>query len=640
MLRNSLIAFALIFYGVTAHGQTVIVDNADPEFTIEAGSWNVSSSTANYYGTDYTFADSSPAGITAQCRFRPNLPIAGYYYVSVWYNSGSNRAPDTPYTVYGDTVTSTVRVNQQVNGGGFYYIGQMHFAAGTGGSVTLSNNASPKVVMADAVKFEYAGETPGPEPGGQPPAETQEPEIRGLWVSRFEWPNGSQSTTKSNLDNIISTMANANFNALFLQVRGEMETLYPSPNEPWARAGFGYNPQSYDPMAYAISKAHAAGLEFHAYINTHVIYQGTSAPNVPGGQPVHPFFTHGNPTDPAHRDWVYHKSDGTPQLLGEGEENYDWAAPGVPGFQQWTREQALYVAQNYPVNGLHFDRIRFAGNGSEDPISVARRQIGSPSNPANLSIRTWNRDQITRLLNDIYGAVAEVNYNRPAGKPVIEISSAPYRGKSQQESVNQMLGEWTGIGAQDFFAPQVYTTNLTSFNNDLATNFPLANGRGVVAGLTRNQGAQTITNVAAEIEASRNQGAMGSIIFSYTGFKPGDFTAIRDSVYQSKVPTPGKPWLTSPTQAIIVGNVTGPENQPLLDAQLKRTGETYTWLSGADGFYAMLKVPSSQPLLLTASGTQYGYSPRSVAVPALQPGEVRRVNIQLGITAVDSWMLY
>ena len=184
------------------------------------------------------------------------------------------------YTLHGDEGTSTIRVDQQINGGQFFYIGQMHFAAGTGGSVSLANNADNLVVMADAVEWKYAGATPGPEPD-DPVFGPEGPELRGMWVSRFEWPRSSESATKANLDSIINALANANFNSIFLQVRGAMETFYPSPNEPWAKETFNYNPQSYDPLAYAVQKSHQAGLKFHAYINTHVITQGTVAPNVP-----------------------------------------------------------------------------------------------------------------------------------------------------------------------------------------------------------------------------------------------------------------------------------------------------------------------------------------------------------------------
>lgn len=640
-----LLTFALPFAG---QGQTVIVDNRDAGFAVELGTWQTGSSTPNGYSTDYRFAETTAGGTpTARCRFTPNLPLTGYYYIGVWYNVGTNRASNAPYTVHGDLVTSTVLVDQQLNGGQFFYIGQAHFQAGSGGSVSLANNASNLVVMADAVQWVYAGTSPGPEPGVEPgPEPNNTPEVRGLWVSRFEWPQSSESATKARLDQIINTMDNANFNALFLQVRGAMETFYPSPNEPWARETYNRVNPGYDPMAYAIQQSHARNIEFHAYINTHVITQSAATfPPSPSLVPPHPFNLHGNPADPNHSDWVFHIIEtGTGNYIPQpltgaqaGEENYNWTAPGVPGFMKWTRDQVLYVAQNYNVDGVHFDRIRFAGQGSYDPISLARSAVGSPSNPTNLSFRSWNRDQITRLVNDIYGAVAEVNYNRPSGKRLVQVSSAPFRGKSQQESVNQMLGEWCGIGAQDFFVPQVYTSSVSTFESVLQTNFPLAADRFVVAGLSRGT-AGSGSVIVDEIASARELGAKGSVIFSYSSIGSSEFTQIKNLLYTEKVATPDMPWLSSPTQGIVVGNVTGPGGVPILDAQVKRTGSTYTWLSGQDGFYSMLKIPASQAITVTV--TKAGYPAKVVNVPALTAGEVRRVNIALGDSAVDDWHIY
>src|SRR5690606_961085 len=115
------------------------------------------------------------------------LPLDGYYYVSVWYNVGANRAIDTPYTIHGASETRTIRVNQQHNGGQWVYIGQTYFNAGTGGSVSIANDAEPGVVMADAVQFEFTGTERGPEPplANPLPSGPATPEIRGLWVNRF-----------------------------------------------------------------------------------------------------------------------------------------------------------------------------------------------------------------------------------------------------------------------------------------------------------------------------------------------------------------------------------------------------------------------------------------------------------------------
>lgn len=162
----------------------------------------------------------------------------------------------------------------------------------------------------------------------------------------------------------------------------------------------------------------------------------------------------------------------------------------------------------------------------------------------------------------------------------------------------------------------------------------------MVAGLSRNVGSQTLATLSAQIEEARQQGAIGSLTFSYTGFQSGDFAALGQGVYADPAPYPAMPWLVNPTNAIIVGNVTDSSGAPLVDVRLIRSNNSYVWLSGSDGFFAMLKVPAKQSFTITANGTQYGYPVTSVPVPALAAGEVRRINIRLGVTAVEDWQLY
>ncbi|MGI8905563.1 MAG: Ig-like domain-containing protein [Candidatus Sumerlaeaceae bacterium] len=459
---------------------------------------------------------------------------------------------------------------------------------------------------------------------------TSGPEYRGMWTSRFEWPRTTQSATQTNIDTIMTNVRNANFNSVFFQIRGAMETLYPSPNEPWG-SQFSYTDPGYDPVAYAVNSAHTAGLEFHAYINTHCIFQATSTsgpppPHSPAGQPEHPFWLHGNPADPGRDDWCYVDSTGTTQPLGAGEDRYVWAAPGVPSFQTWTRDQILHVANTYDVDGVHFDRIRVAGTGSYDPISRAR-QASPITNPAGLTFQNWQRDQITRFLNDTYGAVAELNANRSPGKRHIKVSSAPFSLVSSQLGVNQDLNAWTKIGAQDFFCPQVYTSSLSTFASRLATNLPNANGRYIVAGMSRNT-AGSAAIIFNQVTEARNQNTSGSLVFSYTGFTGSELSSYPANVFGTFVSPPDMPWISSPTDCIIVGNVTDGSGNPIVDAQLTRADNSaYTWLSGYDGFYSMLKVPVGQPLQITVS--KAGFSNKTVAVPAPGAGSVTRINIVL-----------
>ncbi|MCB9931833.1 MAG: N-acetylmuramoyl-L-alanine amidase [Planctomycetes bacterium] len=138
-----------------------IVDNTDPGFSVLSGTWSTGTTAAGHYGSDYRFAGSS-SSVTAECEWRPTLPEGGTYEVLLYYPQGSNRADNSPFTVYHANGSTLSSVNQQANGGGWYSLGNYAFFTGTSGYVRLANNANPSVVLADAVWFKQI--TPAPAP--------------------------------------------------------------------------------------------------------------------------------------------------------------------------------------------------------------------------------------------------------------------------------------------------------------------------------------------------------------------------------------------------------------------------------------------------------------------------------------------
>lgn len=134
----------------------VMLDNTNSEVSY-TGSWTTSSATAGYYLADYRFAGTAP-NVTATATYRPNFPNAGLYDVFAWYASGGNRATNAPWTIVFFGGSTNILVNQQTNGGGWFRLAAaLPFNAGTNGFVQLANNASNSVVIADGVRFAFAG---------------------------------------------------------------------------------------------------------------------------------------------------------------------------------------------------------------------------------------------------------------------------------------------------------------------------------------------------------------------------------------------------------------------------------------------------------------------------------------------------
>ncbi len=439
----------------------------------------------------------------------------------------------------------------------------------------------------------------------------QAPEFRAMWVSRFEWPDANPAVAQARINNIMDDLANANFNAVFFQVRGQADTLYPSPEEVWSPLLGGGDP-GWDPLAYAISAAHARDIEFHAYINTHTCWQSGSG--TPPSNPNHIFYDHCNASDPARRDWLHHNTATNPVQYSESD--YVWFAPGVPDYQAYVRRQVLYVVENYDVDGVHYDRIRtpWSGQPSFDPISTARFN-SVHGNPDSLDLTAWTADQINRTVYDIYAAIQAV-------KPHVKVSAAvfpnPFTSPANQ---HQEAVEWAVRGGLDIAVPMIYGESGTAWNNRLSQWLGLIPERHVVGGQITSQG---LTNLLNEIGFARSAGAEGTTVFSWSSFPW--FANYLGAVYQQPVATPVMPWKQSPTTAVIHGYVRAPGGASITDALVNRDTASFTALSSGDGFYSFLLVEPGTHTL-TARFPGFGDATQQVTVAA---GDVVAVDLVLG----------
>lgn len=136
------------FVGKAHSGFEIVIDNSDPSFSM-VGTWSTGAY-GNPYGSDYRW---SSAGSGNAAIWTPNLPNAGTYDVYAYWVQGTNRASDAPYIIHHASGADTVRVNQQQSGEQWNKLGSYTFEAGMSGDVTLTNEASDGVVIADAVKL-------------------------------------------------------------------------------------------------------------------------------------------------------------------------------------------------------------------------------------------------------------------------------------------------------------------------------------------------------------------------------------------------------------------------------------------------------------------------------------------------------
>jgi len=162
-------------------------------------------------------------------------------------------------------------------------------------------------------------------------------EFRGTWVITWDHIDKNKVAPQniSDLQQIINNHKSANMNAILFQVRQSGTAYYNSSYEPWGYYA-GYQDPGYDPLAKAIEFAHEKGLEVHAWFN---VFQTSS--------------TH--PGSPAyeHPEWICRDQNGTPM------SSYRTLSPGLSAVREYTIKVALEIVNNYDIDGLHLDYVRW-----------------------------------------------------------------------------------------------------------------------------------------------------------------------------------------------------------------------------------------------------------------------------------------
>ncbi len=455
----------------------------------------------------------------------------------------------------------------------------------------------------------------GPAPAQQDEEEMAPDELRAVWISRFNWTGGSNEEMQERISGMMRNLAESNFNTVLFQVRGECNVLYPSPYEPWGPQ-FDWTDPGWDPLQHAIDEARANGIEFHVYFNTHTL---TAAVPPEETEPQHRFNLHG---PDAEDSWVIHDQDGNPQQPGG---SYVWLSPGHPDASAWTRKVLMHIVDNYDIDGVHFDRIRTPGRGySYDPATVARFE--GDGNPHGGEWGDFMRENITRDLRRIYGDIALRN-------PDIKISAAPFGIAKRVEGGYQGTGTqshydwyqdsfgWMQSGVLDAIFPMIYWRigSAHPFEVLLADFLDNDGGRHIYPGI--HAGRDPI----AQIYESRRQGAPGYVIWSYGR---GEFEAYRAAPQSLPAQTPSMPWKEDPQTAIVAGTVTDEEGEPIVDAWIWNRGDSYTYLSGGDGFYSILNLePGTHTITVRKNGL--GETTRTFTVGA---GDVHELNVVIPST--------
>jgi uncharacterized lipoprotein YddW (UPF0748 family) len=223
--------------------------------------------------------------------------------------------------------------------------------------------------------------------------------MRAIWVTRWDYEQPEHVTA------IMNNCANAGFNVVLFQVRGNGTAFYDSNFEPWAEELGGADP-GWDPLALACDEAHARDLELHAWVNVMPAWRGPDLPSDPGQL----YYTH--------PEWFWYDKDGNRQPLNHKVDDrergwYVSVNPCLLEVREYLVNVFADIVGRYDVDGLHMDYIRFPNErvvpGEQIPdyprdartLALFEAETGLTPDEDPEAWNHWRTDCVTELVADV-----------------------------------------------------------------------------------------------------------------------------------------------------------------------------------------------------------------------------------------------
>ena len=183
------------------------------------------------------------------------------------------------------------------------------------------------------------------------------------------------------------------------------------------------------------------------------------------------------------------------------------------------RDSMLEVARNYPVDGLHFDYIRYP-SAEGCYCATCRRRF---EREEGVTVGDWPRDVTEGRLREKYLAFRRRNISRLVEavslgareiRPGIEISAAVFwNWEADRDRIGQDWRLWIERGWLDFVCPMTYTTEAGAFEHSVGLTRTWA-GQGTVLlpGIGASLG-QRPDDTLRQVLIARERGAQGFVVF-------------------------------------------------------------------------------------------------------------------------------
>jgi uncharacterized lipoprotein YddW (UPF0748 family) len=317
-------------------------------------------------------------------------------------------------------------------------------------------------------------------------------------VNRFEY------RTALDIHNIMRRCADAGFSTVMFQVRGNATAFYSSRQEIWAEQ-FDFKAPSFDPLSQAVASAHAHGLKLQAWVNV-----------LPGWRGDKP------PTD--QRQLLHTRPEWFLQAARERrfvhvkEGTYFWLNPCLPEVRAYLATICREIADDYEVDGIHLDYIRFPGGAPADaPADPRSRQLfkqecGVDAEKDPQTFARWKQDSVTRLVVEIRRGLSSLR------RPVLLTAAVIADLEKTRTKLHQNWPLWARRRVIDAVLPMAYADDDERFRKYVRTCVAAAGSLPVVAGVGAYK-HQTPGQTVKQMDAAIGLGAGGVAIYGYGKIK-------------------------------------------------------------------------------------------------------------------------
>ena len=370
-------------------------------------------------------------------------------------------------------------------------------------------------------------------------------EYRAVWLTTIEnldWPRtqvkrpADIEKQKAELVVILDSLQAMHINTVLLQTRVRGDVIYPSSIEPFSHVLTGVSGKSpgYDPLAFAIEECHKRGIRLHAWLVT-----------LPLGKDEHV------------RRLGRNSLPNRQSSLCTRYKGAWYMEPGNPATADYITALVKEIVQNYDVDGIHLDYVRY-------PDSVDGYPDGSlfVRHGKRMSLAAWRRSNITRIAAGVYSAVKQL-------KPWVCVSCAPLGkydnltrysslGWDAYNTVYQDAQGWLRDGIMDALFPMLYFNgnNFYPFVLDWCEN---RHGRHVAPGvgiyrLLPVYGGWPQVEIERQMHTSRSAAADGIVMFR-TAHLVGNAGGVRDvytKVYDRAALVPPMDWIAPAPPSLLV----------------------------------------------------------------------------------------